>query len=618
MRSYITKESGNSRGNTSRVFLIMMLSWILSMAGHTSCFATTVNIQWDAVTDPGLAGYKIYYQADSSAQPFSGTGATQGAAPVNVLNQTSTTISGLDPSHSYYFAITAYDTSGVESSYSNYVYVPELVSPTTSINSPANNTAVSGTVSVTATGSDNVGVTKVEFYVNGALAATDTVTPYVYSWNTTSLVTGSYVLMTKAYDAAGNIGQSSNVTVTVVNDSVAPIVSLTSPVNGSIVNGTVPIAASASDNVGVGNVEFYLNGALLFASNVSPYIYNWNTTSVSNGNYTLTAKAYDNAGNFAQSANVSVSVNNSVVPPAPTTYMAVFGNVAGANYPNTIEDTFLNINTDVNSASTILNTYTWPANTPANAILMKWNVSALPANAQIQSATLYLSLVGSGGDAMYEVPISQIINKQSVIASSNGSTYDGINAWTPSSIPYGGFPLAQSDIGPVADAPLIDGTNGYKSWNVTSIVNDWFTTPGNNKGLLLNSSNKASSDSYRIFASSEAVDTTQRPKLVVTYTLASDTIAPTINIGIRKASSGGSGILAVTATANDNVGVSKVEFYVNGVLASTATSAPYVYNWDSTAVSSGSYTLIAKAYDAAGNIGQSGTVRLSKPNVQFR
>jgi chitinase len=407
MRSNITKESGNSQGNTSRVLLIMMLSWILSLAGHTSCFATTVLLQWDAETDPGLVGYKVYYQADSSAQPFSGTGATQGVAPVNVLNQTSTTISGLDPSHSYYFAVTAYDNSGVESSYSNIVYVPELVSPTTSITSPANNSTVNGIVSVTASGSDNVGVTKVEFYVNGALVATDTATPYVYSWNTSALATGLYVLMTKAYDAAGNIGQSGNVTVTVVNDSVAPVVSLTAPGNGSTVNGTVTITASASDNVGVSNVEFYLNGTLLFASNVSPYTYNLNTTSLINGSYTLIAKAYDNAGNIGQTSAISVTVLN-------------------------------------------------------------------------------------------------------------------------------------------------------------------------------------------------------------------DITAPTVNIGVRKAGSGGSGVLAVTATASDDVGVSKVEFYVNGSLASTATSAPYVYSWDSAAVSSGYYTLIAKAYDAAGNIGQSGTVKLSKPNVQFR
>jgi chitinase len=100
-------------------------------------------------------------------------------------------------------------------------------------------------------------------------------------------------------------------------------------------------------------------------------------------------------------------------------------------------------------------------------------------------------------------------------------------------------------------------------------------------------------------------------------TVNNDTTLPTVSIGVRK-SSAGSGLIAVTATANDNVGVAKVEFYVNGVLASTATAAPYLYTWDSTAVADGSYSLMARAYDAAGNIGQSGNVRLAKPKVQFR
>ena len=399
MKVHSIKESGKYQGVVSRLIHVILLLSILSLAGHSNCSATTVQLLWDPNTEPTLAGYKVHYQADSSAQPFSST-------PVIVQNQTSTTISGLDPAHSYYFAVTAYDTSGVESSYSNVVYVPELVSPTTAITSPANNSTVNGTASVTASGSDNVGVTTVEFYVNGTLVATDTATPYVYSWNTSVLAAGSYVLMTKAYDAAGNVGQSSNVAVTVVNDTSSPVVSLTAPGNNSNVNGTVTITASASDNVGVSNVEFYLNGALLFASNVTPYAYNWNTSSIANGSHTLTAKAYDNAGNVGQSSNVSVTVLN-------------------------------------------------------------------------------------------------------------------------------------------------------------------------------------------------------------------DITAPTVSVGVRKASSGSNGMLTATATTSDDVGVNRVDFYVNGSLTSTVTSAPYVYNWDSTAFSNGSYTLYAKAYDAAGNFGQSGTVKLTKPNVRF-
>jgi hypothetical protein len=86
---------------------------------------------------------------------------------------------------------------------------------------------------------------------------------------------------------------------------------------------------------------------------------------------------------------------------------------------------------------------------------------------------------------------------------------------------------------------------------------------------------------------------------------------------MRKAIPASTGMLSLTATASDNIGVNRVEFYVNGVLVSTATSAPYAYNWDSSAVSGGSYSLTAKAFDAAGNSAQSGSVKMNVPNCVF-
>src|SRR6185503_13168323 len=93
----------------------------------------------------------------------------------------------------------------------------DTTAPTTSITAPANGATISGTVSVTASASDNVGVTKVEFYRDGTLASTSTTSPYSWSFNTTSVANGSHTLQSKAYDAAGNIGSSAVVTVTVSN-----------------------------------------------------------------------------------------------------------------------------------------------------------------------------------------------------------------------------------------------------------------------------------------------------------------------------------------------------------------------------------------------------------------
>ncbi len=318
MTATTRKKTITERVGESRLFLASILSAVFLIAAHASSFASSTVLQWDADTDPSVTGYKVYYQADSSTQPF------QGAAPIDALNQTTATISGLDPAHAYYFAVTAYNASGTESSYSNVTNIPELTPPTISLSSPVNNTTVSGTVSVTASASDNVGVTKVEFYVNNVLQTAETSTPYAYSWNTSTLAPGNYTVLAKAYDAAGNVGQSSAVAVTVVNDTTPPTVSLTTPANSAVVSGTVALSANASDNVAVSKVEFYANGVLLFAGNTAPYSFSWNTTSVANGSYTIVTKAYDASGNTGQSSNVAVTVNNAVSgTTAPTTALTI-------------------------------------------------------------------------------------------------------------------------------------------------------------------------------------------------------------------------------------------------------------------------------------------------------
>ena len=90
-------------------------------------------------------------------------------------------------------------------------------------------------------------------------------------------------------------------------DNSAPTVSLTAPAAGANVKGTVSVTASASDNVGVSKVEFYVDGVLKGTDTTSPYRYSWVTGT--NGSYTIYAKAYDAAENVKQSASVSVKVS---------------------------------------------------------------------------------------------------------------------------------------------------------------------------------------------------------------------------------------------------------------------------------------------------------------------
>jgi hypothetical protein len=90
--------------------------------------------------------------------------------------------------------------------------------PTTSVTAPANGATVSGTTTITATASDNVGVTQMQILIDGAVAASNTnATSLSFNWDTTSVTNGSHTIVSKAFDAAGNVGTSSTITVTVSN-----------------------------------------------------------------------------------------------------------------------------------------------------------------------------------------------------------------------------------------------------------------------------------------------------------------------------------------------------------------------------------------------------------------
>ena len=93
--------------------ILTLLFLIVSVCAH----AADVKLQWDANTESDLAGYRLYQKADSVVPPFT---------KVQDLPKGTTTadVTGLDSAHSYSFAVTAYNTAGLESAYSNIVTIP--------------------------------------------------------------------------------------------------------------------------------------------------------------------------------------------------------------------------------------------------------------------------------------------------------------------------------------------------------------------------------------------------------------------------------------------------------------------------------------------------------------
>lgn len=115
---------------------------------------------------------------------------------------------------------------------------PDTTPPIVSITSPANNATISATTNITASASDDTAVTKVEFYVDGTLRATDTSSPYTYSFNPASFSVGTHQLTARAYDAAGLSTTSSIVNVT-VPDTTPPVISAVSASSVTQTSATV-------------------------------------------------------------------------------------------------------------------------------------------------------------------------------------------------------------------------------------------------------------------------------------------------------------------------------------------------------------------------------------------
>jgi len=100
-----------------------------------------------------------------------------------------------------------------------------------------------------------------------------------------------------------------NVDVGALVDNSPPTISITDPEDGETVSGTVTIAATASDDSGIAQVEFYIDGLLKFTDSTFPYSFNWDSSTVVDGSHTISAKAIDLAGKTS-SDSIQVKVKN--------------------------------------------------------------------------------------------------------------------------------------------------------------------------------------------------------------------------------------------------------------------------------------------------------------------
>ena len=298
---------------------VILFLFLFFLSFQTLCFAADVTLRWDKNTETDLAGYKLYYKADSAGSPYDGNGSDQGPSPVdiplNILSDPDNpefTITGLDAGHIYFLVLTAYDTEGDESGYSNEV-------STFYISSPQNGFIVNyaGHTSFNVSGRGAAGA-NVQIYSGPTLVGTTTANADG-SWsadvNFTSVSEGDVSLSARINTVTSN-------TVTGTLDISAPPFS-SNPTVSAITENTAVIEWTTGE-MGTSLIEYGTT-----ASSWGGYPLNQNISNItSNHSITLTGLSantvyYFRAGSTDACGNGPDQIPNATNPSAEYTFSTV-------------------------------------------------------------------------------------------------------------------------------------------------------------------------------------------------------------------------------------------------------------------------------------------------------
>jgi RHS repeat-associated protein len=291
------------------------------------CLAMVALPAWSAVslTSPNN---NALYLAPAAAIPVKANASVSGATVVQVDFYANGNLIGTDTTSPYQFdwnsvaagtyVITAKmtDSNAVETTSSPRTInvAANNTAPTVSLTAPANNasyiTPSSVTATATASGPElNDLPQRVEFYLNGNLAATVTSAPYTTSLS--GLADGSYSLTAVAVDGQGAQTTSAARSFS-IGQNQPPTVSITTPLDNSKWHAPAgfmfQVGAAAPETNDTLTVEFYANGNLIGTRTNAPW--SITTSNLAAGTYVLTAKAIDGQGANTTSAPRTIVVSD--------------------------------------------------------------------------------------------------------------------------------------------------------------------------------------------------------------------------------------------------------------------------------------------------------------------
>jgi PKD repeat protein len=499
--------------------------------------------------------------------------------------------------------------------------------PTVSLTSPSQGATVTGTVTVSASASDNSGtVAGVQFRLDGAdLGAEDTGAPFQLSWDSRTAANGSHTLTAVARDPTGNTATSAPVTITVSNSGGPPPAGLVAALGFDEGSGATTADASGAGNSGsisgaswnasgrygwalsydgsndwvtvAGSASLDLSSGMTLEAWVRPTaLGQWRTVLLREQTGFYTYALYADTGSGQPSGNAVVGGNDSDVR-APTPVPLNAWTHLAATYDGAAVTLYVNgAQAGQQPAAGAIASGTGPLRIGGNAIWPEW-FQGLIDEVRIYNRALTPSEIQSDMTR----PITNA---------------DGQPPGPPGTL------TATGSLGAVSLAwGAASDNTGVVRYNVHRGTSAGFTPSAANRiaqptaTSYVDTGLAAGTYYYRVTAE-DAAGNVGEPSNEASAAALADTQAPTATITAPAGGATVSGTVQVTANATDNGSVAGVQFRLDGgTLGAEDTTSPYAVDWSTVTATNGSHTLTAVARDGAGNATTSAPVTVTVSNT---
>ena len=525
--------------------LIGVAALLVLLQGPTPGFAGEATLSWDQNTEPDLAGYKIYFGTSSGVY----------GTPIDAGVQTTYTVTGLAISP-YYFAVTAYNTAGNESAFSNEVTktladtMPPVISAIASGSITSSGATITWTTDEAATSLVEYGTTT----AYGTSSALDSTLATIHTRALSGLAPATtYHYRIKSADAAGNLATSGDntFTTTAAPDTTPPAISGVASSNVTATGATITWTTdeASTSQVQYGTTTAYGSTTTENSALVTGHSQGL-TGLLASTAYHFRVLSRDAAGNLATSGDFTLTTSA-----APDTTPPVISGITASNVT-------------VNGA-----VITWTTNEPATS-RVEYGISTSYGSSSALNSTPVTShsrtLTGLAASTTYHYRVTSTDRAGNVATSSNSTFTTSAAPDTTSPVISGvtaGTMTASSAVitwtTNEAGTSLVQYSTDL-SFNLSSALN---SVPVTSHSRTLTGLSPTTTYNYRVVTTDTAGNAATSATNTLTTSAAPDTTGPVIqNIASGQMTS----TSAVISWATDEPATSLVEYGTTSAYGSSS------------------------------------------------